>query len=110
MPKGRNVYKLSHRTSLPSSSDPDPEKQVSKLPSNQRIMKIEASNHLLVLSLTLWGVKSIGTTEPDGTPDPSIPPGFFAPDGEIDDLTILHPAPEFPAPPNGTPNISSKSI
>ena len=73
-------------------------------------MKMEASIHFLVLALTLWGVKSIGTTEPDGTPDPTIPPGLFAADGEIDDPTIPNPAPEFPAPSNGTPNISSKSI
>lgn len=77
---------------------------------NKQIMSLKASNYLLVLALTLLGVKSIGTTEPDGTPDPTIPPGFFAADGEINDPTIPNPAPEFPAPPDGTPNISSKSI
>lgn len=73
-------------------------------------MKVEASNQLLVLALTLCGVNSIGTTEPDGTLDPAIPPSFLAPDGEITDPTILNPAPEFPAPLDGTPNISSGSL
>ncbi len=73
-------------------------------------MKIEASNHLLVLALILWGVKSIGTTEPDGTLDPQIPPGFLAADGEITDPTIPNPAPEFAAPADGTPNISGISF
>ena len=73
-------------------------------------MKVEASNYLMVLVLTLWGVKSIGTTEPDGVLDPAVPPGFLAPDGEITDPTIPDPAPEFPAPPNGTPNISSRPL
>lgn len=73
-------------------------------------MKVEASYHLLVLALMLWEVESIGTLEPDGTLDPAIPPGFLAPDGEIADPTIPNPAPEFPAPPDGTPNISSESF
>ena len=58
--------------------------------------------------MTLWSVKSIGTTEPDGTPAPEVPDGFLTPNGEINDPTIPNPAPEFPAPPDGTPNISGK--
>lgn len=73
-------------------------------------MKVEGFTHILVLALTLRGVKSIGTTEPDGTLAPAIPSGFFAADGEITDPSIPDPAPEFPAPSDGTPNISSKSI
>lgn len=73
-------------------------------------MKIVALRNLLVLALTIWGVKSIGTIEPDGTLDPTIPLGFLAADGEITDPTIPNPAPEFPAPPDGTPNISSRSF
>ena len=71
-------------------------------------MKAESSKYLLTLLLALRGVKSIGTTEPDGTPDPEIPAGFLAPNGEITDPTIPNPAPEFPAPPDGTPDISGK--
>ena len=56
----------------------------------------------------LKGAYSLGTTEPDGTLDPTIPAGFFAPNGEISDPTIPDPAPEFPAPLDGTPNIGSK--
>ena len=74
-----------------------------------KIMKVVASSYLL-LAFTIWGVKSIGTIEPDGTLDPTIPSGLYTADGEINDPTIANPAPEFPAPPDGTPNISSKSI
>lgn len=70
-------------------------------------MKVQAWNHFLVLAWTLWEVKSIGTTEPDGTLAPAVPPGLLAANGEITDPTIPNPAPEFPAPLDGTPNISS---
>ena len=72
-------------------------------------MKAEASKYFLILALTLCGIDSISTLEPDGTVAPAIPPGLFAPDGEITDPTIPNPAPEFPAPSDGTPNVTSKS-
>ena len=68
-------------------------------------MKVQISSLFFVLALVLEGVISIGTTEPDGTLAPQIPDGFLAPDGEITDPTIPSPAPEFPAPADGTPNI-----
>ena len=73
-------------------------------------MRVDHSRYLFVLALTpwAWGLQS-DSTEPDGSPAPKIPDGFFAPNGEINDPTIPNPAPEFPAPPDGTPNISSKS-
>ena len=71
-------------------------------------MKVQISSHFFAFALILEGVISIGTTEPDGTPAPQIPDGFLAPDGEITDPTIPNPAPEFPAPADGTPNISSR--
>lgn len=106
----RQVYEPTQCPPLPPEPDSDLNKSIPKQPTNKQTMKIESYNHLLVLALTLWGANSIGTTEPDGTPDPTIPPGFFAADGEINDPTIPSPAPEFLAPPDGTPNISSKSI
>ena len=71
-------------------------------------MKAESSKYLLEFLLAPRGVRSIGITEPDGTPDPEIPAGFLAPNGKTTDPTILNPAPEFPAPPDGTPDISGR--
>ena len=71
-------------------------------------MKVQISSHLFAFVLILDGVISIGTLEPDGTVAPQIPDGFLAPDGEITDPSIPNPAPEFPAPADGTPNISSR--
>lgn len=71
-------------------------------------MRVDNSRYLFVLALTPWGLQA-AYTEPDGSPAPQIPDGFFAADGEINDPTIPNPAPEFPAPNDGTPNISSKS-
>lgn len=71
-------------------------------------MKVRISRPLFVLALILEGVVSLGTLEPDGTLAPQIPDGFLAPDGEITDPTIPLPAPEFPAPVDGTPNITCR--
>ena len=73
-------------------------------------MKVNYSRYLFLLGLTpwAWGLPATSTL-PDGSPAPSIPAGEFAPDGEIYDPSIPNPVPEFPAPPDGTPNVSSKS-
>ena len=71
-------------------------------------MKIQIASYLFAVALILEEVISTGNTEPDGTPAPQIPAGFLAPDGEITDPTIPNPAPEFPAPVDGTPNMSCR--
>ena len=72
------------------------------------MMKVQISSHFFAFALVLEGVTSIGNTEPDGTPAPQIPDGVLTPDGEITDSTIPNPAPEFPAPVDGTPNITCR--
>ena len=71
-------------------------------------MKVQISSLFFAFALVLEGVISIGDTEPDGTIAPQIPDGFLAPDGEITDPTEPNPAPEFPAPADGAPNISGR--
>ena len=71
-------------------------------------MKVHLISQFFALALILEKVTSIGDTEPDGTLAPQIPDGYLAPDGEITDPSIPNPAPEFPAPADGTPNISSR--
>ena len=70
-------------------------------------MRADNLGYLFVPAITLWGVNSV---DPQGTAslNAAIPAGFLDANGEIHDPSIPNPSPEFPAPVDGTPNISGK--